>query len=474
MTAFDLTPEEHEILLFYRDSGSRTEARRAQIVLLSAEGTKSSEIARAVALSNAQVHRWRRAWREENLGIFQSLEDHFPEVAQRQLSDTTVMPEHDTPSDDASGKRRSSAGSEGLDFGAVEDVLEEVRVRPGAPPHTEPSLPLPHVPGVDGPRLPLILAETVGILPDDSMPEAGRKVLFFHFERMLLHEPGSRLGEDIEAVHDMRVAIRRMRSAVRVLEPFFEREAFRSHRKSLREVGTVLGTVRDLDVFMEKTAVFLQANPDLDLSPLIEEWQQMLATARHKLIEYLDSEKYRRFVRDFYTFLTVQETDTPTPESAGPHSPSQVRHVVPRLIYERYEQVRAYETDAAVARDSFSTLHALRIDLKRLRYILEFFEEVLGPEAAPVIKGVKGLQDHLGDLSDADVAVELLQDFLDRQIQVFSGIPRFIRPDMSGVEAYRAAREAERAKLLASFPAAWQRFLNKETRRNLALAVSAL
>lgn len=64
-----------------------------------------------------------------------------------------------------------------------------------------------------------------GVLPDDPMSEAGRKVLRFHFGRMLEHEPGTRLGDDIEELHDMRVATRRMRSAFRVFTSYFDRDA---------------------------------------------------------------------------------------------------------------------------------------------------------------------------------------------------------------------------------------------------------
>ena len=55
-----------------------------------------------------------------------------------------------------------------------------------------------------------------GLKIDDTMAEGARKTLYFHFRRMLYHEPGTRLGQDIEELHDMRVATRRMRAAIRV------------------------------------------------------------------------------------------------------------------------------------------------------------------------------------------------------------------------------------------------------------------
>ena len=91
--------------------------------------------------------------------------------------------------------------------------------------------------------------------------------------------------------------------------------------------------------------------------------------------------------------------------------PYQVRHIAPRLIYEHYERVRAYETVLDGA--PISTLHALRIDFKRFRYTLEFFEEVLGPEIKSVIKETKIMQDHLGDLNDTQVAGDMLREIID-------------------------------------------------------------
>ena len=62
----------------------------------------------------------------------------------------------------------------------------------------------------------LVVGKTPGVLADDSIAEAGRKVLRFHFARMLLREPGPRLGGDAEELHGMRVATRRQRAAWRI------------------------------------------------------------------------------------------------------------------------------------------------------------------------------------------------------------------------------------------------------------------
>jgi CHAD domain-containing protein len=142
------------------------------------------------------------------------------------------------------------------------------------------------------------------------------------------------------------------------------------------------------------------------------------------------------------------------------------------VICEHYEQVRAYDTVLDGA--SLLTLHALRIAFKRLRYTVESFEEVLGPEAKLVIKEIRGMQDHLGDLNDTRVVGDALRQFVDQHNAEYSGVPVFLRPDISGVAKYARARETEQQRLLATFPAAWANFNRDDVRRALALAVAAL
>jgi CHAD domain-containing protein len=152
--------------------------------------------------------------------------------------------------------------------------------------------------------------------------------------------------------------------------------------------------------------------------------------------------------------------------------PYQVRHVAPRLIYTRYETVRAYETVLQEAQ--IETLHALRIDCKYLRYTLEFLREVLGHEAEAVIGEVKAMQDHLGDLNDAEVAIGLLSDFLSNWDARQADVPLAERRSGEGIVTYLASRHAEKHRLLVTFPEAWKRLNREEVRRWLALAVAAL
>jgi CHAD domain-containing protein len=309
-----------------------------------------------------------------------------------------------------------------------------------------------------------------GILRVDPMSEAGRKTFLFHFVRMLANEGGTREGSDIEDLHDMRVATRRMRSAMRVFRPYYKKKAIRPFEKGLRQTGRALGSVRDLDVFMENAAAYLQTLPPEDqtsLDPLLSSWEVQREAAREKMLTHLDSNNYNRFVSGFGEFLTTEGAGAILPNPSKP-SADRVFQIIPVLIYHHLEVVLAYENVLEGA--SLETHHALRIDMKRFRYILEFFQEVLGDEVKPVITDAVAVQDHLGALNDADVACHILIEYLDD----WRDKDQRERINIQGVTQYLIAQQTTLRTLVDTFPEQWEHFTRKEMRRELGLAVANL
>ena len=172
---------------------------------------------------------------------------------------------------------------------------------------------------------------------------------------------------------------------------------------------------------------------------------------------------------DFQAFLTTPGAGA-LPIAAGVPAPYQVRHVAPRLIFTRYEAVRAYEPILDGA--PLTTYHALRIDFKRLRYELEFFREVLGPETPDLIKTTVAMQDLLGALQDAYVAEGLIGEFL--AAQKAKRKKRYAGGELADVEAYLETQRAAQQTLVQEFPALWAEIIGLDFRRALALAVAAL
>ncbi|MGD8821228.1 MAG: CHAD domain-containing protein [Anaerolineae bacterium] len=312
------------------------------------------------------------------------------------------------------------------------------------------------------------------------MSEAGRKTFRFHYRRMLYNEPGTRWGEDIEALHDMRVATRRMRAAFRVFGSFYERETVAPFRKGLKRTGRALGRVRDLDVFRAKIHTYLNehsASEEVSLDGLLAELEARRDVARRQMIDYLDSERYIRLVEGFGLFVETEGMGSRRIDARGSDPAAyRVRHVAPVMIYERLAAVRAYDEWVSMPNPPLKRLHALRIACKRLRYCLEFFAEVLAPGTQEVIKEIVAVQDHLGAVQDAVVADGLLRNYVRRGTWGGEMTEPDPRPpaDAPGVELYIAAKQAELAQLVESFPEVWQRIQEPRFSRLVAETVMSL
>lgn len=325
-------------------------------------------------------------------------------------------------------------------------------------------------------------AATPGVAPGDDMSEAGRKILAFHLARMLKEEVGVRKGDDIEAVHDMRVATRRMRSVLRIFSPYYERRSVRSLVRRLRRVARALGEVRDLDVFRLKTEAYaarLSARSQSALQPLLDRLRAQEDAARAPLMKLLESKRYAEMASAFTDFVkkTGMDAKRPPEHAPIPPEPSRVAHVAPGLVYAQWGAVMAFAPYLSGA--SLDMLHALRIELKRLRYLLEAFAEVMGSEASIIIEATKALQDHLGDLQDSRVAVGLLDSYLDEFALDGKGADDgnsegAATRTANAIRKYRDARLREQRELEAGAQTAFSAFSSAENRRALALAVAAL
>lgn len=313
-----------------------------------------------------------------------------------------------------------------------------------------------------------------GLSANDDMAEAGRKIFRFYFAQMLSFEEGARSGVEIEDLHHMRVATRRMRAAFDVFGDAYKSQLIKPYIKGLRRTARVLGKVRDLDVFIDKAQKYLEALPEdqrQGLEPLLDVWYEQRDQARADLIVYLDSDTYQRFKRKFNIFINTPGVGVQLPPHNVPQ-PNLVKEIAPILIYTRLAAARAFEPLLEDA--SIETLHALRIEMKKFRYTIEFFREVLGEEAFAIINEMKAMQDHLGALNDAKVASQSIQNFIDRWDIHQEDLPISERQNPEAVVTYLASRHAELYQLSVDFKDAWRRFDHPAFRRNLALAISVL
>lgn len=311
-----------------------------------------------------------------------------------------------------------------------------------------------------------LLTETVGIIPAENLSEAGRKVMRFQFAFLLANEQGTRLGEDIEALHDMRVSTRRLRAAFDVFGEAYESSTLKPYLKGLRATGRALGDVRDIDVYNQKTQKYLDTLPEEQqrgLKPLLKDREKQREAKRQQMLSYLDSQEYQTFKRQFNIFLNTPGVGARQfPEDVP--IPQRVRELAPVLITSRLAAILAY--DPFIAGAPIELLHSLRIEFRKLRYSVEFFREILGEPVEKVIEEFKSLQEHLGNLNDANVAFQITEAFLkenkDKEL------------NMKPVRDYLEFRLAERQQLLENFPVVWVHFNRPELRRDLFNALAVL
>jgi len=312
----------------------------------------------------------------------------------------------------------------------------------------------------------LTVGKTPGVLADDHIAEAGRKVLRFHLARMIAREAGTRDGTDAEDLHAMRVATRRQRAAWRVFGGAFRAGRTKSHRARLREVASRLGAVRDLDVQLEGADAYradLPVAEQRSLEPLLAAWRAHRDDARALLVRELDSDGYRRWLDDYAEFVRHEGTAVAV---TGPTEPHRVRDTAASRIHAAYEQVRAYEPVLRWA--DVETLHELRIAGKWLRYTLEFVREALGPDADGLIARVTALQDHLGLMHDADVSAHLARDFLVENAGSLSDA------ESAAIARYLVNREREVTRLQRTVGRPWRGVAGIAFRRAMGRALAGL
>jgi CHAD domain-containing protein len=287
---------------------------------------------------------------------------------------------------------------------------------------------------------------------DPGMPigAVALAVLRRQFTAMLAKEPGTRLGDDIEELHEMRVATRRLRAALSLFAEVLP-EAALNVREDIGWVGRELGAVRDLDVQIEQLDRWLDAVEQEDrdaLASLRSLLHDQRETARATMLEMLDSRRYEAFLSRFGRTLRGRHLARSGPAACP------ARANAPDLIETRFRSVR--KVGDRIDPDSpASAYHRLRICCKRLRYALEFLGELYPGETKPLISRLVAVQDVLGRHQDADVAIDRL-----RQLAASDG------DDLDRTTIFAMGEIAERHRqtaiqLRARFPAAYARLRGK-------------
>ncbi len=290
----------------------------------------------------------------------------------------------------------------------------------------------------------------------DSVGVASRKIVTVQLARLRAADPGVRVGRNTEAVHEERVAVRRLRAASRTFAPGIAARLQKSLTPELRWLGQELGAVRDLDVQLANLASHAQRvgpAPRRHLEPFQRHLECEHAVRRAALVAALDSQRNFRLLGALERFAWSAPPRHPRGPAALPVA-TVGRRAIKRTIRKLLEQ-----GDAIGEVPEAEDLHALRIRAKRLRYLLEALKPITGVPGRKLIRQLVRLQDVLGRFNDAMVAATFVRAYRDGPASNADADERHTLTALADIELRRAGAAQ------SDFARAWRRFTGKATLR---------
>ena len=241
--------------------------------------------------------------------------------------------------------------------------------------------------------------------PSPSAGDAIRNALAASVARLVAHDPGVRLGDDPEDVHQARVATRRLRSDLRTFSDLLDPDWTQSLRHDLKSIGHDLGAVRDTEVLLDRLRAHAERLPARDQAAarkIIQRLLQRWDAARGDLRVALGSTRYRELLD---RLVDAAREPAFVPGAAD----DRAADVLPPLVTKPWEELNA-AVEELPDDPSDDALHQVRIRAKRCRYAAEAVAPAVGKRAHSFAKAIADLQDVLGEHQDAVVAEQWLRE----------------------------------------------------------------
>lgn len=240
--------------------------------------------------------------------------------------------------------------------------------------------------------------EAMSHLPGDSpassieaLDDLANHILKMNFEKLKDNAADFLTTSNPEAIHDMRVATRKLRAAIKTFKEILPTKA-KDIQKKLQKLGSILGEKRDLDVFFE---FILNALHPKSVS--FKKWHRKIYQSQEKNLLILKSKKYSRLFDSLKELKTVA-----TKKNILKVSRNRIRKEL-KMVLETASSIDSTVDD--------KTFHKLRISIKKLRYVCEFFEPIFSRyicSLSDFIEKTKTIQEILGDHQDAIKGISML------------------------------------------------------------------
>lgn len=259
--------------------------------------------------------------------------------------------------------------------------------------------------------------EIVGLDCDAGASLGLRLVLSSRLEEMCALRAAALEWSDPEGVHDMRVASRRLRSAIKDFSPYLRENKLRGPIDDSKQIAEALGDVRDRDVAiieLEKKASEAPADAAVGIGHLISHLRSRRTTARAKLVSTIAKRKLATFQSEFETALDNAlkvSRRSKNVEGTADKSCLSFREAGRNIIKTNFQKLQDISV-SLYAPFKTKRLHRMRIAAKRLRYATKLFAPCWMDGLAPFDKEIAGLQTSLGELHDCDMWIAELGERL--------------------------------------------------------------
>lgn len=271
-----------------------------------------------------------------------------------------------------------------------------------------------------------VKAVTIPLAAADSPENAFSRIALGCLDHLQQNHAGALASDDPEYIHQMRVATRRLRAALRLFGPLLPIDFAAKLVEPLRELMAVLGDARDLDVLLAEIAepVSLALPDEPRLAALVGVITERRFDRRRSAVEFMRSPRFGANILAVLEALYVH-ANSPKIVGAGgtapagsaanmgtaPEAPEEqtlIDFATDRL---RRLRKKVLTLAARATTEDPTSLHALRIGIKRLRYALEFFAPLSAPKTMRrILAHLVTLQDTLGQINDLANAGALLMD----------------------------------------------------------------
>jgi CHAD domain-containing protein len=260
---------------------------------------------------------------------------------------------------------------------------------------------------------------------------------------------GARESLDTEFLHDFRVALRKSRTALSQVHGVYPQSTLDHFKTELRWLFRRTGTLRDLDVFLEVLPAYralLAPESIRDLDPLQDFLESKRSTEQEAVRELLSGRRAHQILRSWRHYL---DSELPT-SGAPPAARTPIQRVARTDIARLWKRVlrRGARIDRATPD---SALHELRVEIKKLRYLLDFFYTVLPPEVKELSKPLKRLQSTLGRFADTVVQQRHVEQFATEMASDGFAPPQTLLAMGQLIPQIEARRAEERSQFEARF-----------------------